>query len=232
MAKIEDVCHTCGGLGKEGGCPRCGRTLRSAVAVRSIHLDIPANVIPIAYQEKLWERPQEVEKLLPKFRDFDATLEKVLNKFLAGEVPKFSMFIASPVKYGKHFFGYSCMQTALAQGFSVAPMFSTSDWRRVYRVSQMNPMYKLYDKYRWDSLVTLDVVFIVVDNSEDRFDVIRLLKDVLDTRARMNLSTFIISDYKLEDLTPKWDEKSYHLIYNPDPTRDFLRYPVIIQRFE
>ena len=95
----------------------------------------------------------------------------------------------------------------------------------------MNPFYKLYDKYTWDNLVSRDVVFMSVDHSEDRFDVIPLLKDVLDTRARLDRPTFIISDFRVTELSPQWKSRSHGTIYNPMPERDYNRYPVFIQRF-
>lgn len=223
-------CHLCGGYGQEGGCPRCGLTPRKSVVKKALQLDIPADIIPIPYQGKLWIKP-EVADLSMKFKAFDDDLSHVLDSFLQGIIPRFSMFIAAPGKYGKHEFVYSCMQTSLAQQFSVAPLFSTSDWRRLYRVSQMNPMYKLYNRYRWDTLIMMDVLFISVDHSDDRFDVVRLMKDVLDTRASFSRPTFFVSDYKLEELVPHWGDETYSMIYNPDKERDYFRYPVILQRF-
>ena len=231
MGKFDCVCHVCGGLGKEGGCPKCGLTPRARAAVKTMHLDVPVDVIPVTYQGKLWSHVTEEGASLV-FKDFDEKLERVSQEFLAGRVPKFSMFIGAPAKYGKHAFAYSCMQTALVQSFSVAPLFTTSDWRRLYRVSQMNPFYKMYDKYKWDDLIAKDVVFLSVDHSDDRYDVIGLLKDILDTRATFGRPTFILSDYKLVELVPQWGKESYNSIYNPDPSRDFYRYPVIIHRFE
>lgn len=231
MPKSKTICHTCGGLGREGGCPKCGLSPRTSVALKTMHLGVPADIIPIVYQGNLWTKPEDTKGLPLKFQEFDNSLDKVLKLFFDGRVPSFSMFIGAPEKYGKHSFAFSCMQTALVQGVTVAPLFSTSDWRRLYRVSQMNPLYKLYDRYTWDNLISKDVVFMTVDHSEDRYDVIGLLKDIYDSRARFNKPTFVISDFKLNDLVAQWGSKSYNVIYNPDPKRDCLRYPVILHRF-
>lgn len=230
MAKVVGICHTCGGYGKEGGCPKCGLTPRKTATIKSMNLEVPLDLIPAAYKGKLWEHQTEEGAPLV-YRDFDQKLDRVHLEFLNARVPAFSMFIAAPAKYGKRAFAYACMQTALVQSYSVAPLFTTSDWRRLYRVSQMNPFYKLYDKYKWDDLVSRDVVFLSVDHSDDRFDVIGLLKDILDTRSTFSKPTFILSDYKLEELVPRWGDASYNAIYNPDEKRDYMRYPVIIQRF-
>ena len=95
----------------------------------------------------------------------------------------------------------------------------------------MNPFYKLYGKYKWDDLIALDVLFTFVDHSDERFDEIPLMKSMLDTRAAFGLSTFIISDYKLNDLVPRYDQEAYSSIYNPDDKRDYRRYPVVLHRF-
>lgn len=223
-------CHVCNNEGKEGGCPRCGKTPRGAAAVKLLNLEIPTELIPTPYQGVIWEKPSP-EGLALRFQEFDNSLEKVYNYFLSGRVPAFSMFIGAPPKSDKTKFAYCCMQTALAQRFSVAPLLSTGDWRRLQRVSQMNPFYKLYNKYQWDQLVALDVVFMFVDHSDERFDEIPLLKSVLDARASFGKSTFIISDYKLNELVPRYDKESYSAIYNSSDKRDYLRYPVIIHRF-
>lgn len=223
-------CHRCNNEGTKEGCPRCGRTLRSAVAVKTLNLEIPTDLIPQPYQGIVWEKPNP-EGLPLHIQEFDRSLEKVYNYFLSGRIPSFSLFLGAPPKSDKNKFAYCCMQTSLAQRFSVAPLLSTSDWRRLQKISQMNPFYKLYGKYQWDTLISLDVVFMFVDHSDERFDEIPLMKSVLDSRAAFGLPTFIISDYKLTDLVPRYDKETYSAIYNPSDQRDYLRYPVIIHRF-
>lgn len=226
--RVYNQCHVCNGEGVPGGCPRCGLEPGGVKRVKKLSLSIGTDIIPEIYQGKVWEKP---ESDVLRFQQFDQTLEKVYNIFLNGELPIFSLFIAAPPKYGKFLFAYACMQAALMQNLRVAPMFTISDWRRLYRVSQMNPMYKLYKKYRWDDLVTHDVVFITIDDSEDRYDAIGMMKTIYDVRATMSLPTFIISDYKLTSLVSRYQGKEYTKIYNPDNNRDYKRYPVILHRF-
>lgn len=222
-------CVVCGGFGKEGGCPRCGSSPHTFAIEERKKLNVPLDLIPQPYQGLLWEKPESTSSLV--FNDFDDKLERVHKEFLSGRLPKFSMFIASPPKGNKHVFAYSCMQSAVVQQFTIAPLLRTSDWRRLYKISQMNPFYKLYEKYTWDSLIVKDVLFLSVDHSDDRFDVITLLKDILDIRAGFCKPTFIISDYKLNSLVPRWGDSSYGTIYNPDTKRDYYRYPVVLHRF-
>lgn len=224
------VCHMCNNEGKDGGCPRCGRTPRSANMTKVSAMDVPTDIIPVVYQGQVWERPS-VENLPLRIKQYDDALEQVYNKFLQGIIPGFSLFLGAPPKSDKTKFAYCCMQTALAQQFSVAPLLSTSDWRRLQKVSQMNPFYKLYGKYKWDELIARDVLFMFVDHSDERFDEIPLMKSVLDTRAAFGMSTFIISDYKLNDLVPRYDQEAYSAIYNPADGRDYQRYPVVLHRF-
>ena len=224
-------CHLCNDQGKEGGCSRCGLTPRKSVAVNLHVTPLPADVIPIAYQGKVWSKSNNTD-IPANFKQFDDLLERVYNIFLTGQLPRFSMFIAAPPKSGKNMFAYSCMQTAYAQKFKVAPLLSTADWRRLHAVSQTNPFYKLYGQYQWDRLVMLDVVFMFVTHTEEHHNDIPLIKNILDTRATFNLPTFIISDYLLTELIPKWNSEQYSMIFNPDEQRDYLRYPVIAHRFE
>ncbi len=226
-----DICHACNNLGKEGGCPRCGRTPRTSTIEKLNFNSIDADIIPTVYQGKLWEKPENTEKVL-RFKQFDEALEKVYKTFLQGSIPKFSMFIGAPPKTGKNLFAYACMQTALMQKYSVSPLLSTADWRRLQRVSQMNPFYKLFKKYQWDDLIARDVVFLYIEHSDEHNTDIPLLKSIYDTRASFDKSTFVISDYRLNDLVPKWGKDAFSDIYNSDKNRDYLRYPVIIHRFE
>lgn len=224
------ICHLCNNEGKEGGCPRCGKTPRAVVAERLISFDIPTDIIPVVYQGQVWEKPPQGDLPL-RMQEYDNALEKVYNKFLLGDIPAFSMFLGAPPKSDKTKFAYCCMQTAMTQHYSVAPLLSTSDWRRLQKVSQVNPFYKLYGKYKWDELISKDVLFMYVDHSDERFDEIPLMKSVLDARAMFSLSTFIISDYKITDLVPRYGQEAYSIIYNADDNRDYRRFPVIIQRF-
>lgn len=223
-------CHMCNDQGKEGGCPRCGMFPRQALALKTVSSVQSTEIVPVTYQGKLWSKPEGVTEL--SFQEFDNTLEKVHNFFLSGRLPTFSMFIAAPAKYGKVAYGFSCMQTAAAQGYSVAPMMSTSEWRRLYKTSQVNPFFKMYEKYTWDTLIRVEVVFITVDHGDERYDDIILLKDILDTRGRMGLPTFILSDFKLTELTPRWKSEAYSLIYNLDKKCDRYRYPIVLHRFK
>ena len=232
MSPVKSVCHTCGGRGKEGGCPKCGLTTRAFTEMRTMSLDIPADVIPAAYQGKLWTKPPIVVGTPHRILDYDNKLEQIHKMFLSGNIPKFSVFMSAPPKSDKHLFAYSCLQTALVQSYTIAPLFTTADWRRLYKVSQMNPFYKLYDLYKWDDLVSRDIVFLSVDHSDDRFDSLSLIKDILDTRAGFGKPTFIISDYSLQELAPRWNTEEYTKIYNADPERDYNRYPVILHREE
>lgn len=227
---MSKVCHACGNFGIEGGCPRCGKTPKTVAGAKILTLNAPVEFIPVHYQGKLWEPP--ANDVTQASLTFYGSLSRVHDEFLKGNVPAFSMYVSSNAKGGKHEFAYSCMQTAMAQGFSATPLLSASDWRRLYRVSITNPYYKLYDQFTWDDLIRRDVAFMFIDHSDERFDVISLLKDVMDSRAAFGKPTFIISDYKLNTLNKRWGTSTYGMIYNPDPSRDTLRFPVVLHYFK
>lgn len=227
------VCPVCGGMGKDTpdgkGCPRCGLTLRKTVDLNIGSTIMDSSIIPVYYQGQMWKKPTQ-DNLPLETRKFDESLEKVLDVFLKGKLPTFSMFAGAPPKSGKNLWAYSCMQVALSYRFSVAPFLSTADWYRLDKTSKERPWYKLYNLYTWDNLIQSDVVFIYVEYDDDRYSVIPLLKTVLDARAAFNLSTMIISDYQLTTLVPAWKSRLYSVIHNADPTCNRLRYPVIIHR--
>lgn len=228
---MDNYCHTCGNKGKEGGCPECGRRLNELRLTELTTMDVtlPVNVIPLQYQGKLWAPTVLSEG---KLSHIEGSMLKLLEVYQRNKLPKFSLFLGRPAKSNKSLFAYSCLQTAIMAGYSAAPFLSTADWRRLYKASQINPLFKLYNEYRWDTLVQKDVVFLYVDHSDDKYTVISLLKDILDTRAGFNLATIIVSDYELASLVPAWKSDEYSLIYNPDPQRDMLRYPAVLQGFK
>lgn len=221
------MCRLCGGLGLKGGCPKCNATPRPLAHMSLVTQESTSDIIPHIYQGVMWNKPESENA---REKEFDNSLEKIHNSFLNGSIPKFSVFLAAPPKSGKNLFAYSCMQTSIAQGFTVAPLLSTADWRRLLKVSQTNPFYKLYGKYQWDKLINLDVVFLYIEHSEEHNSDIPLLKSIYDTRSGFGLSTFVISDYRLNDLVPRWDSDAYTSIYNSNDNRDYLRYPVILHR--
>ena len=227
-------CHFCGDSGKEGGCPKCGLTLRQSNHSRILPLKVATDLIPTAYQGVTWQRPAPPPgtELPLVFKQVDEAMEKVYTKYLKGELPAFSMFLSAPPKSGKNLFAYACMQTAIAHDYTVAPLLSTADWRRLHKVSQVNPLYKLYGKYQWDKLIVSDVLFLFVDHTDDHNDDIPLLKSIYDIRSSFSLPTTVLSDYRLNDLVPKWRSEAYGTIYNSNPKRDYMRYPVVLHRFE
>lgn len=225
---IFDICRVCNDKGKEGGCPRCGKVIGNCALELNLMDTIPTDIIPLHYQGKFWVKP---ESHTEREKQFDTTLNKVHEKFMRGEFPTYSMFIGAPPNIDKFIFAYSCLQLAQSNGRSIAPILMTGDWRRLYRTSQQNPTYKLFNKWDWNSLITKEILFTSVDSSEDRFDIIGLLKLLYDTRALQGLPTFVISDFELTTLVPKYRSEDYLKIYNSDNKRDYYRYPVVVQRF-
>lgn len=224
-------CHTCNGRGLPGdGCPECGAKVNQTIDLRSTSFVINTDIIPSFYQGKTWEKPSYDGTETDLVKEIDDRVAAVQDKFLSGEKPSFSLFISCNEDYGKFIFAYSCMQAALLSGYTVAPLLSTADWKRIHKQSQINPGLKLYGNLRWDELVRRDVVFIYVDHSDDRLSDIWLLKTVLDSRATMGLGTYIISDYHLPTLSSRYNSKEYKALLSSAQKKDLNRFPIIIQR--
>ena len=224
---MQTKCPKCYDLGLPGGCPRCGKDRKEIK-----HLDLSktetiqnSNIIPSAYKGKVWSYQEHS-------RFFD-NLEKIHKSCCSKEGLHFSLYIASNNSLDKMLFAYSCMQGLLLHNKSVSPLLSTSDLRRLMKVSQINPFFKLFGVWQYDSLMNLDVLFVTVSHLEEtRYTDIATLREVLDCRARFGLPTVFLSDYPLESLVPKWDSRQYLTVYNTNPDRDYIRFPVILQEFK
>lgn len=222
-------CPVCYDMGKKDGCPRCGKSLVKNLDLDKVSIAFNPSLIPESYQGHYWNPPVSEDFVMA---DFYKKLDKIHSIYLSAKPLPYSLFLAGPPKIGKLDFAYSALQASIAQGRTTAPLMSTSEWRRLYKIAQINPFYKMYGKYYWDDLICADVVIITVDYSDDHNDDITLMKDIYDIRARQNLSTTIISDFKLEDLVPRWNSSAYNLIYSSNPKCDRKRYPLIIHCFK
>lgn len=227
---MQTKCTKCYDKGKPGGCPKCGKDSSKSKENITFFKEVDTLIIPTRYKGISWTKPDSAENNL--FSNFDNDLEKIHKKFMAGKSIKFSLFIAAPQNYDKLTFAYSCMQASLMHKKVVAPLLSTSDIRRLMRVSQISPFFKLYQSWTYDAVMSADILFVTVTHIDDnRNNDIMLLHELYDTRARLDLPTFVISDYALESLVPKWESKIYSVLIGDGKNVDYLRYPRILQRF-
>ena len=105
-----------------------------------------AEIIQSAYKGVFWNRRilenDNTEKLPEKFDiagryndrlfvRFLDQLTKLDDIFKGGGVPNKSVYVIAPPGYSKTVFAYSCMQYALANGYSVAPLIDTIELKRL-----------------------------------------------------------------------------------------------------
>jgi len=221
-------CPECYGEGMVGGCPRCGTVERVDVVVNQ-NMPLLDGIIPQAYQNSVWMMPKFTEKTDPGVVKFYDNLNKCHELCLNGVVPPYSIYLSDEPKSDKFSFLYSCMQALLLAGIKVSPLLSTADIRRLLVSSQLNPRYKLYDRWTYNYIMGMELLVVSVTHLQDRFDDITVLRELLDTRSRLDLVTWCISDYRLESLAPRWDSDVYLTIYNLEPGRDLKKFPVILQ---
>ena len=204
--------------------------------------DEPSYVIPSNYQGVFWNKRKlendNTEKLPERFDipgkandrlfvRFLDQLTKIDNIFKLNGVPDKSIYIIAPPGYSKTIFAYSCMQYALASGYSVAPMIDTIELKRLLILSAEKLDYKLYGKISYDDYITKDVVFITVTHTYYRYDAYSVLEELIGRRARLGLSTFIISRYSLETLY-KWDKFNTIDSLKESVSKDSRKYPAVV----
>lgn len=199
-------------------------------------------LIPDCYDGVFWSRKKiendYTEKLPEKFDIPNASndrlfvhfldqLSKINNIFRQGGIPNKSVYIIAPPGYSKTIFAYSCMQYALANNYSVAPMIDTIELKRLLILAAENLNYKLYDKFSYDEYLTSEVVFITVTHTYYRYDAYSVLEEIINRRSRLGLSTFIISRYSLNTLY-KWDKFNTLDSLKNSNSKDCRKYPAVV----
>lgn len=243
-------CFTCGGNGfLDKPCTECGREPNNA----SFNLERKENVkelvkkmdsvcIPLLYQGVAWSQDElehsHAEKLPGKFADqsapndrlferFAQQLEKINAIFSTGMIPHRSAFICAPAGFSKITFAYSCMQKALDNGFSVAPLLDTEEAKRALILAGENPKYKINRTLDYDDWIMSDVMFITVTKMYTKSDAYVIVQELFDRRSRKGLSTFIISRFGVEEISKFDRDGSFDAIKRD--SADSYKYPAIIQ---
>ena len=136
-----------------------------------------AEIVQPAYKGIFWNRRilenDNTEKLPEKFDiagryndrlfvRFLDQLTKIDGIFKEGGIPNKSVYIIAPPGYSKTVFAYSCMQHALANGYSVAPLIDTIELKRLLVLASEKLDYKLYGRFSYDDYMSSDVVFRVL----------------------------------------------------------------------
>lgn len=203
-------------------------------------------VIPDCYDGVFWSRKKlendHTDKLPEKFDipnasndrlfvHFLTQLSKLDNIFRQGGIPNKSVYIIAPSGYSKTIFAYSCMQYALANDYSVAPLIDSIELKRLLILASENLNYKLYGKFSYDEYLSSEVVFITVTHTYYRYDAYSVLEEIINRRSRLGLSTFIISRYSLDTLY-KWDKFNTLDSLKSSTSKDCRKYPAVIMYTE
>lgn len=205
-----------------------------------------AEIVQPAYKGIFWNRRilenDNTEKLPEKFDiagryndrlfvRFLDQLTKIDGIFKEGGIPNKSVYIIAPPGYSKTVFAYSCMQHALANGYSVAPLIDTIELKRLLVLASEKLDYKLYGRFSYDDYMSSDVVFVTVTHTYYRYDAYSVLDELINRRARLGLATFILSRYSLKTLY-KWDKLGSLDSLKNSSSKDGRKYPSVVAYVE
>ena len=237
-------CFTCGNKGfLDRACPSCGR----APVKLSMNLDKREDVdgfvkeitlvgIPQQYQGVIWS-PDILKDMKPEkekdyaFKRFVTGLEKVNNIFANGMIPSKSAIIIAPAGYSKMTFAYSCMQRAVDNGFTIAPILDSVEIKRFLTLAGDNPQYKLFKSLSYDDYIMADVLFMTVTKLPAREWAFQAIQELIDRRSRRGLSTFVLSRYQLSEISGKDYSQQFSAIATAF-SEDTMKYPAIIRYTE
>ena len=205
-----------------------------------------AEIVQPAYKGIFWNRRilenDNTEKLPEKFDiagryndrlfvRFLDQLTKIDGIFKEGGIPNKSVYIIAPPGYSKTVFAYSCMQHALANGYSVAPLIDTIELKRLLVLASEKLDYKLYGRFSYDDYMSSDVVFVTVTHTYYRSDAYSVLDELINRRARLGLATFVLSRYSLKTLY-KWDKLGSLDSLKNSSSKDGRKYPSVVAYVE
>jgi hypothetical protein len=119
------------------------------------------------------------------------------------------------------------MQYALKAGFSVAPLFDTSEVKRLFVLSSETANFRL-SGIDYESYIDSDVCFFTVVKTEFRRNSYSVIMDLLDKRNRRGLDTWGISRFSMAEMS-SWDKtgdfSKLNVVY---PEENGCKVPAII----
>lgn len=228
------ICRHCMDKGLPKGCPECGKTLTSVKSVLDVSpTQLEKISIPTEYVNAVWDT-DKLKNTHPlalsdnMFINYCNELEKLVNIFTSGNIPKTSGIIIAKRGYGKKFLAYTCMKAALANGYTVCPMLDNTQLKRINQLSSENPTSWVL-KYlpSIDEVTYSDVLFITVDIDNYK-TALRTIESIIDKRARQSKPTFIISRYTPEEMSMYEKRGSYLTLLDPTGSNNNKKYPALI----
>lgn len=236
----DGYCFVCGNNGfTDKECPGCGR----APVLQSMNFEFQEETqefvkkidsfgIPDVYRGVSWDAEilkNSKQSLLKdyNFIHFVEQLQKINKVFCSGLLSRKSAIIIAPAGFSKMIFAYSCMQRALDNNFTVAPLLDTNELKRLMFLGAENPKYKLYDRIDYDSYLLSDVMFITVTKLKQHEWAYEVVQEILDKRTRLGLGTFIISRFDLAEISKRDYANSFDALADTTST-DTYKYPAVI----
>lgn len=234
-------CFVCGNAGfPDKDCPSCGREAK----IKSMNLDFRDDaekyvtqagmqVIPDHYKGVIWSgevlksTKSDLENDL-NFQSFVQGLESINAVFAKGLLSRQSAIIIAPAGFSKMTFAFSCMQRAVDNGFTVAPLLDTVEIKRLLTLAGDNPNYKACKSINYDEYIVADVLFATVTKLAAREWAFETIQELIDRRARKGLSTFIISRYDLAEISKK-DYANQFAATATAVSDDGCKYPAVIR---
>lgn len=230
-------CCTCGGHGfPDKVCPECGRKpvtkAKRKIIKKEKVVTKKCTIIPEPYSNVMWSSDvlrmnhQEESKSDMLFNRYVNQLERIFSLFYNKKIPAKSAIIIAPPQYSKVTFAYSCMQLALQNGFSVAPLYDSQEVKRIITLAADRPNQNYEINY--EDYVNSDVVFITITKTVYREEAYAVIEEMLDKRSRRGLPTFFISRYNLQTLSKRDWSGHFSFIKDVEGTENDLKYPAII----
>lgn len=234
-------CFVCANKGfHDKVCPACGRE-----PVRlSINLDkredteeyvkeVSVAGIPAMYQGVFWDAQTLIESKPDKkgdlsFDNYVKQLARINDAFSKKMLPQKSAIVIAPAGYSKMIFAYSCLQRALDNGFTVAPILDTVEIKRFLTLAGDNPNYRLYNGISYEDYVMADVLFATVTKLPAREWAYETIEELIDRRARKGLGTYIISRFSLLEICKKDWSNQFSAIAT-SVSNDGMKYPAVIR---
>lgn len=221
MSTVKKTCRKCGNYGPTDPsvpeCPACGRKKKSLnlevmpeekvqeLVDTSKTLGIPPQYIGNSWSKTVFWRNNSSRRN-KYLEEFVRKLDMLHDVFADGRLPPKGCMIIAPSTYSKVTWAYSCMNHALKNGFTVAPMLDTLEANRlVVLASQKDLRYKLYNTFDYDSYISADVLFLTVTKTEQRKAAHGVIREIIDKRSRQGLVTFVLSEYSVEEISA-WDD--------------------------
>lgn len=207
-APKEEECLFCRGKGMPTGCPKCGK--QSGMRPQSVEITdeiIFNHAIPDQYKDVYWNESiirSDYQGLADNrgFQAYLAKLAKVYDIFAKGGIPKQSLLVMAPRRFGKVTWAYSCMKQAIAHGYSVAPLLDNTQYQRLNVLCSERPNSRYIKKLgcQIEDVDFADVVFLTVDKA-NWAGAFRTLDSLIDKRTRIGKPTFIISRFSMIEMT-------------------------------